>query len=143
MLHDKSKNTTDVPHDYEELSTPVQARYIKLENVHMPTGKFALSGFRVLGNGNGEKPDSVKQFIVLRTEKDKRSAFIKWSPVDDAFAYNIYYGTHPDKLYTSIMVHSNNEYWLKTMDSQKTYYFTIEAINENGVSKRYPVVTVQ
>ena len=140
LLHDKSKNTTDVPHDYVELSTPVQARYIKLENVHMPTGKFALSGFRVFGNGNGEKPDSVKQFIVLRTEKDKRSAFIKWSPVDDAFAYNIYYGTDPDKLYTSIMVHSNNEYWLKTMDSQKTYYFTIESINENGVSKRYPVV---
>jgi len=25
---------------------------------------------------------------------------------------------HPEKLYTSIMVH-NNEYWLKTMDSQK------------------------
>ena len=140
LLHDKSKNTTDVPHDYIELSTPVQARYIKLENIHMPTGKFALSGFRVFGNGNGEKPDSVKQFIVLRTEKDKRSAFIKWSPVDDAFAYNIYYGTDPDKLYTSIMVHSNNEYWLKTMDSQKTYYFTIESINENGVSKRYPVV---
>ena len=106
----------------------------------MPTGKLALSGFRIFGNGNGEKPDSVKQFIVLRTEKDKRSAFIKWSPVDDAFAYNIYYGTDPDKLYTSIMVHSNNEYWLKTMDSQKTYYFTIESINENGVSKRYPVV---
>ncbi len=143
ILHDKSKNTTDVPHDYVELPTPVQARYIKLENIHMPTGKFALSGFRVFGNGNGEKPDSVKQFIVLRTEKDKRSAFIKWSPVDNAFAYNIYYGTNPDKLYTSIMVHSNNEYWLKTMDSQKTYYFTIESINENGVSKRYPVLEIK
>ena len=143
VLVDKSKNKTDVPHDYVELSTAVQARYIKLENIHMPTGKFALSGFRVFGNGNGDKPDSVKQFIVLRTEKDKRSAFIKWSPVDNAFAYNIYYGTHPDKLYTSIMVHSNNEYWLKTMDLQKPYYFTIESINENGVSKRYPVVEVK
>lgn len=143
LLHDKSKNTTDVPHEYVELPTPVQARYIKLENIHMPTGKFALSGFRVFGNGNGEKPGSVKQFIVLRTEKDKRSAFIKWSPVDNAFAYNIYYGTHPDKLYTSIMVHSNNEYWLKTMDSQKPYYFTIESINENGVSKRHPVLEIK
>ena len=143
LLYDKSKNTTDVPHDYVELSAPVQARYIKLENIHMPTGKFALSGFRVFGNGNGEKPDSVNQFIVLRTEKDKRSAFIKWKPVDNAFAYNIYYGTHPEKLYTSIMVHNNNEYWLKTMDSQKPYYFSIEAINENGISKRYPVMEIK
>ena len=109
----------------------------------MPTGKFALSGFRVFGNGNGAKPGKVKQFIVLRTEKDKRSAFIKWRPVDNAFAYNIYYGTHPDKLYTSIMVHSNNEYWLKTMDSERVYYFSIEAINENGVSLRSMVVKVE
>lgn len=142
VLLDKTNNKTDVPHDYVELSTPVQARYIKLENIHMPTGKFALSGFRIFGNGNGTKPDAVKQFIVLRTEKDKRSAFIKWSPVDNAFAYNIYYGTKPDKLYTSIMVHSNNEYWLNTMDSQKTYYFTIESINENGVSSRVTVKKV-
>jgi hypothetical protein len=143
LLKDKSNNKTDVPHDYIELTTPAQARYIKLENVHMPTGKFALSGFRVFGNGNGARPDSVNQFIVLRTEKDKRSAFIKWSPVDNAFAYNIYYGTEPDKLYTSIMVHSNNEYWLKTMDSQKTYYFAIESINENGVSGRTAVKKVE
>jgi len=143
MLIDKSSNKTDVPHDYVELPKPVQARFIKLENVHMPTGKFAISGFRVFGNGNGPKPDSVKQFIVLRTEKDKRSAFIKWSPVDNAFAYNIFYGTDPAKLYTSIMVHANNEYWLKTMDSQKTYYFAIESINENGVSSRTKVMRVE
>ncbi len=84
----------------------------------------------------------VKDFIVLRTEKDKRSAFIKWKPVDNAFAYNIYYGTSPDKLYTCIMVHSNNEYWMKTMDSQRTYYFSIESVNENGVSAKTKVLRV-
>lgn len=143
VLVDKSNNKTDVPHDYVELPTPVQARFVRLENIHMPTGKFAISGFRVFGNGNGAKPDEVKGFIVLRTEKDKRSAFIKWRPVDNAFAYNIYYGTQPDKLYTSIMIHSNNEYWMKAMDSQKTYYYCIEAINENGVSERSKVIEVK
>lgn len=143
LLVDKSNNKKDVPHDYAELEKPVQARYIRLENVHMPTGKFAISGLRVFGNGNGAKPAPVQNFIVLRTEKDKRSAFIKWRPVDDAFAYNIYYGTHPDKLYSSIMVHSNNEYWMKSMDSQKTYYYSIEAINENGVSPRSTVTEVK
>ena len=38
----------------------------------MPTGKFAISGFRVFGNGNGAPPPTVKTFMVLRTEKDKR-----------------------------------------------------------------------
>jgi xylan 1,4-beta-xylosidase len=143
LLVDKSNNKKDVPHDYVELDKPVQARFIKLENTHMPTGKFAISGLRVFGNGNGTKPDKVEGFIVLRTEKDKRSAFIKWKPVDNAFAYNIYYGTHPDKLYTCIMIHSNNEYWMKAMDSQKTYYYSIESINENGVSERTKPIKVE
>ena len=141
-LVDKSNNKTDIPHEYVELEKPVQARFIKLENIHMPTGKFAISGFRVFGNGNGAKPDAVQGFIVLRTEKDKRSAFIKWKPVDNAFAYNIYYGTQPDKLYTSIMIHSNNEYWMKAMDSQKPYYYSIEAVNENGTSERSKIIKV-
>ncbi|MEO8771099.1 MAG: family 43 glycosylhydrolase [Ferruginibacter sp.] len=142
ILVDKSNNKTDVPHDYIELEKPVQAKYIKLENIHMPTGKFAISGLRVFGNGNGAKPTAVKTFIVLRTEKDKRSAYIKWQPVDNAFAYNIYYGTAPDKLYSCIMVHDFNEYWCKEMDNRKTYYFSIEAINENGVSQKSEVKKV-
>ena len=108
----------------------------------MPTGKFAISGLRVFGKGNGAVPGKVKQFYVLRTEKDKRSAYLKWSPVDNAFAYNIYYGTHPDKLYNCVMVHDMNEYWFKVMDSKKSYYFRIEAINENGVSSPGEIIKV-
>ena len=140
VLADKSNNKTDVPHDYVELEKPVQAKYIKLENIHMPTGKFAISGLRVFGNGNGAKPDAVKAMYVLRTEKDKRSAYIKWSPVDNAFAYNLYYGTAPDKLYSCIMIHDFNEYWFKAMDKNKAYHFSIEAINENGVSERMKII---
>ncbi|MBC7537139.1 MAG: family 43 glycosylhydrolase [Ferruginibacter sp.] len=142
ILTDKSNNKTDVPHDYIELANPVQARFIKLENIHMPTGKFAISGLRVFGNGHGAKPTAVENFIVLRTEKDKRSAYIKWKPVDNAFAYNIYYGTAPGKLYSCIMVHDFNEYWSKEMDNRKVYYFSIEAINENGVSPKSEVKKV-
>jgi len=140
ILMDKSNNKTDVPHEYVELEKPVQVRFIKLENIHMPTGKFAISGLRVFGNGGGEKPATVENFIVLRTEKDKRSAYLKWKPVNNAYAYNIYYGIDPKKLYTCIMVHDFNEYWLKTMDNQKQYYFTIEAVNENGVSQKSSIL---
>lgn len=109
----------------------------------MPTGKFAISGLRVFGKGHGVKPDGVKDFIVLRTEKDKRSAWLKWRPVNNAYAYNIYYGTAPEKMYSCIMVHNANEYWMKAMDSQKNYFFTIEAINENGVSGKSGLVKAE
>jgi len=140
VLADKSKNTTDVPHDYIELKDPVETRFLKLVNIHMPTGKFAISGLRVFGNGKGSKPDDVKEFIVLRTARDKRSAWLKWSPVDNAYAYNIYIGTDPAKLYSCIMVHGANEYWCKALDLEKPFYFAIEPVNENGTGNRSKIV---
>ena len=143
ILTDKSNNKTDVPHDYIELPTPVKARFIKLENVHVPSGKFAISGLRVFGSANGATPKPVEDFTVFRTEKDKRNAWLRWKPADDAYSYNIYYGVKPDKLYTCIMVYGDNQYWLKTLDKLSPYYFQIEAINENGVSQRTPVKEVE
>jgi hypothetical protein len=143
LLADKSRNKTDVPHDYIELSKPVRTRFIKLENLHMANGKFAISGLRVFGKGNGTAPADVKNFIVLRQQSDKRNAWLKWYPSNDAYAYNIYYGIAPDKLYTSIMVYNAAEYYLKTLDKSTTYYFSIEPINENGIGKRSLVMKVE
>src|SRR5699024_4928590 len=69
VLVDKSKNQKDVPHDYIELENPVQARFLKMENIKMPTGKFALSGFRVFGKGAGSPPQPVDNFIALRAQE--------------------------------------------------------------------------
>jgi xylan 1,4-beta-xylosidase len=142
VLIDKSNNRTDVPHDYVELASPSNVRYLRLENIHMPCGKFAISGLRAFGKGPGPLPDTVKDLIVLRTEKDKRSAWIKWGPVTNAYGYNIYYGTVRGKLYNTIQVNDANEYWFKGMDKEKTYYFTIESFNENGVSPQIAVIKV-
>jgi hypothetical protein len=142
LLVDKSNNTKDVPHDYVEISGGKRTRFLRMENLEMPGGKFALSGFRVFGKGSGSAPDSVRNFYVLRTEKDKRSAWLKWSPVDGAYGYQIYMGPSPDKLDNCILVYAANEYWLKTMDKEIPYYFTIEALNENGVSARKKIQKV-
>jgi hypothetical protein len=143
ILVDKSRNKTDVPHDYIELAGPVTTRFLRLVNLHVPSGKFAISGFRVFGSGQGEKPSAVKGFSVYRTDKDRRSALIRWNIEDRAYAYNIYFGTAPDKLYNSIMVYDNNEYWFRVMDSKSTYYFVIEAVNENGTGEKSPVMKVE
>ncbi len=135
-MMDKRHNQTDVPHEYLEFVNPVRTRYLKLENIHMPTGKFAISGLRVFGKGSGTKPDTVKQFIVLRSENDPRNALIKWIAVDNATGYNIYWGISPDKLYNNVMIYNDNQYYFKTMDRDRTYYFSIETFNENGISAK-------
>ena len=144
VVVDKSKNKTDVPHDYIEFSTPFKARYVKLENIHMPTGKFAISGLRVFGIGPVEKPKQVQHFVVLRADDksgaDRRNAWLKWQVSDDATGYVIYAGIAPDKLYTSVMVYGENEYYFNLMTKDRPYYFQIEAFNEGGISKRSEII---
>ena len=140
VVVDKSKNKTDVPHDYIELEKPVQYRYLKMENIHMPTGKFALSGFRVFGKGSGAKPEKVENFTILRSSPKKygerRSIWFKWQQNPLADGYVIYWGKSPDKLYGSIMVYGKNEYFFTGADRTDAYYFQIEAFNANGMSER-------
>ncbi|MDP9043091.1 MAG: family 43 glycosylhydrolase, partial [Bacteroidota bacterium] len=143
VLVDKSRNQTDIPHEYIELSTPAKTRYLKLENIHMPTGKFAISGFRAFGRGTGEKPDTVTRFTVLRSENDSRNAIIRWTKVNNATGYNIYWGVAPDKLYNNVMLYNDNQYYFKPMDKVRTYFFSIEAFNENGISEKTKPVEVK
>jgi len=143
VVVDKSRNTTDVPHDYVELAHPVRARFIKMENIHMPTGKFALSGLRVFGNGTGDTPASVKHFVVLRGDSERRNAWLKWQSSADAQGYTIYVGIAPDKMYNNIMVYGSNEYYFKGMNKNLPYCFQIEAFNENGISERTPMMRVE
>lgn len=143
ILVDKSKNSNDVPHDYIELITPTNARFLKMENLKMPTGKFALSGFRVFGKGSGKKPAEVENFVPLRASPKKygerRSIWMKWQQNENADGYNIYFGKSPDKLYGSIMVYGKNEYFFTGADRVDSYYFQIEAFNGNGISERSKV----
>jgi len=143
ILADKSHNQTDIPHEYLEFSNPVRTRYIKLENIHMPTGKFAISGLRIFGKGAGQKPDTVKQFTVLRSQNDPRNALIKWTCVFNATGYNIYWGVAANKLYNNVMVYNDNQYYFKPMDKERTYYFSIESFNENGISEKTKPIEIK
>jgi len=147
VIVDKSNNDVDVPHDYIELKTPKQARFLKMQNIKMPTGKFALSGFRVFGKGNGIKPNMVENFTVLRSSPKKygerRSIWFKWQQNVLSDGYVIYWGKSPDKLYGSIMVYGKNEYFFTGADRADGYYFQIEAFNNNGISPRSKLVFVE
>lgn len=140
ILVDKSKSTKDVPHEYIELQKPAQARYLKLVNIQMPTGKFAISGFRVFGKGSGDKPGMVQNFVPLRSgpkvEGERRNVWFKWQQEPTADGYVIYFGKSPDKLYGSIMVYGKNEYYFNGLDRSDIYYFQIEAFNNNGIGPK-------
>uniref|UniRef100_UPI004049E03D discoidin domain-containing protein n=2 Tax=Flavobacterium sp. TaxID=239 RepID=UPI004049E03D len=143
-LVDKSKNTKDVPHDYIELETPIKGRFLKIENIKMPTGTFALSGFRVFGKGNGEVPKVVENFVSLRSgpkvKGERRNVWFKWQQESNADGYVIYFGKSPDKLYGSIMVYNKNEYYFNGLDRSDVYYFQIEAFNANGRSPKSDIL---
>jgi hypothetical protein len=143
LLKDKSQNKTDIPHEYLVFDKPIQTRFLKLRNIHVPTGKFAISGLRVFGKGSGAVPDSVQHFIVLRGDSERRSSWLKWQVNEQATGYVIYTGTAPDKLYNSIMVYGTNEYYFSAMEKDLPYYFQIEPFNENGIGKRTTVVKVE
>jgi hypothetical protein len=137
---DKSKNEKDVPHDYIELEKPLSARYIKLENIAVPTGKFAISGLRIFGKGSGSKPGTVQNFVPLRTapkiKGERRNVWFKWQQQPEADGYVIYFGKSPEKMYGSIMVYGKNEYYFNGLDRTEAYYFQIEAFNNNGIGPK-------
>ncbi len=143
LIIDKSKNKTDVPHDYVVLPKPIEARYIKMENVHMPTGKFALSGLRVFGKGVGTNPGEVINFIALRGDSERRNAWLKWAVNPNATGYHIYFGSDPGKLYNSVLVYGVSEYYCTALEKNLPYYFQIEAFNENGIGQRSAVMKVE
>lgn len=135
LVVDKSNNDKDAPHDYVELAAPLSTRYLKVENLHIPGGgNFCLSEFRVFGNAEGTLPAAVRGFKVLRDKNDPRRAMISWARQADAYGYNVYYGTAPDKLYNCITVNGEGSYDMRGLDRDTTYYFSIEALGETGRS---------
>ena len=108
LLADKSGNKTVVPHEYLELSKPVEASYMKVENVHTPKeGKFALLDLRVFGSGYSDKPGQVKELSVKRNQKDGRYASIAWNKASGADGYLVRFGYQPDFLNQCIQVKGN------------------------------------
>jgi hypothetical protein len=103
---DRSKSTRDLPHDYLELEKPVMARFVKLTNVRFPSKiKFCVRDLRIFGNGCGNPPAAVTDFTVERSDKDQRSATIRWKKLDGVDGYIIRYGIAPDKLYNNYQVY--------------------------------------
>lgn len=140
---DRSLSTKDAPHAYIELPKPIQARFIKIENLETASGKFALSGLRVFGKAAGSPPPSVQKFIVLRGDSERRNAWAKWQAEPLATGYLVRSGIAKDKLYTSHMVYGANELYIRYLDKSRPYWFSIQAFSERGLSAPTEPVLVE
>ena len=142
VLIDKKSSLKDTPNDYTELTTPQLIKFIRYKNVHVPTPHLAISGLRVFGKGTGKAPEPVKDFKVTR-KADRRDAIISWEKLAGCQGYNVLWGVAPHKLYSSWMVYDSNSLVLKSLTTDQSYFFSIEAFNENGVSEKLKPVEVK
>ena len=138
LLADKSGNKTAVPHEYLELSGPVEASYMKVENVHTPKeGKFALLDLRVFGSGYSDKPGQVKELSVKRNQEDGRYASIAWNKAFGADGYLVRFGYQPDFLNQCIQVKGNEttELLLHILTKGVKYYYRVDTYNDSGITE--------
>jgi xylan 1,4-beta-xylosidase len=138
MLVDKSLNMQDVPHDFIEMASAVQARYIKLTNIFTPgEGNFAVRDLRVFGNSAQAVFTPVFDITVERYG-DERNAVVRWDTVPDADGYVIRYGIASDKLYNNYMVYDVDSVAIHSLNTGVDYYFSVEAF-DGGTDYYYSV----
>lgn len=135
VLADRRESTEDAPHDYLELDTPEEARYVRLTITHIPGGGHpAISGLRVFGHGPGESPAAPAELEIIRNPDDPCCADLRWTDVPEANGYNVLGGIAPDKLYSTWMVRDANELTMRCLTAGQDYCFAVESFNSAGVS---------
>lgn len=126
----KPQNRMELKHDYNELQTPANARYVKVVNVSTYDGaKFSIKDLRIFGTTPQMWTKPVKKFMALRNPEDRREANIVWEPVPGADGYIIRYGIEKKKLYNSYIVYDRTSLYMHSMNTAPEYYFEIEAFN--------------
>jgi hypothetical protein len=136
---DRKQNTADLPHELIVANQPQTARYIRITNTKTMKGKFSLSGFRVFGNGNGELPRKVSGLQAKRQSNDARRFLLTWKKQKNATGYIVRWGTDKNHLNHATSVFDNQlEAGYFNRDSE--YYFAVDALNENGITRSPRVV---
>ncbi len=140
VIVDKSNNTADACHDYIELEIPVKTKFIKIENVKVPDGKFSIYDLRIFGSREGKVPSIVDDFTVIREDADTRRARLEWPKDENATGFIINYGIDKGKLYSSVMAYDTASQILTGLNKDVAYYFSIDAFNESGIAAGTKVI---
>ena len=137
VLEDKSDAETNLPHDFIVKEEGVQIRYLKLTVFEVPYSQNpCISGLRVFGLGNGEKPTAPQYQAERNGTMDMHIAI---EPQADAVGYNVRWGFAPDKLYHSCMTFTAEQN-IGALVEGETVYVRVDAFNENGITEGTEVI---
>ena len=133
MIEDKSDAQTDLSHDLIVREHGFAARYLRLSDMAVPYGQNpCVSGLRVFGLGDGEKP-AAPAFTAARTGDLDMTVMISEKP--DALGFNILFGASPEKLYHSYMVFAAGSHRIGALIKGREYYVRVDAFNEKGFAE--------
>lgn len=139
---DRTQNEADLPHELIVLPKALRTRYLRITNAVPLEGMFSVSDFRVFGDGLGEKSAVVTDLSVVRDSADRRRIALQWVSCDGATGYIIRWGVSPECMNNAIMV-NGNRYCSHIFNRDSKYCFSIDAFNENGVTKGMTVIEVE
>ena len=111
----------------------MKRRFLRLSQMAVPYGqKPCVSGLRVFGLGEGEKP-VVPAFTVRRTGDLDMNVNIQAQ--ENTLGYNILFGESSDKLYHSYMVFHAGEQRVGALIQGRSYFVRVDAFNECGITE--------
>jgi len=146
VVADLADETRDRPNAYIEMQTPVRARFVRYEHIHVGAANLAISDIRVFGHRSGSPSrPATPTGLTARRDRDARNAVITWRPVPGAVGYNLRWGIAPAKLYETYQrfADEGTTLELRALTVGQGYWVAIESFDENGVSKLSPVIRIQ
>ena len=133
VIEDKADAQTDLTHDLILREEGFRARFLRLSDMSVPYGQQpCVSGLRVFGLGQGEKP-AVPVFTARRDSDLDMTVSIEAQ--DNTLGYNILFGNSPEKLYHSLMTFSAGDRRIGALIKGRNYFVRVDAFNENGITE--------
>ncbi len=133
VIADKSAAETDLSHDLIVSEQGFKARYLRLSDMAVPYGQNpCISGLRVFGLGDGEKPAEP---VFSAARMGDLDMVVQLKEQADALGYNILFGSSPEKLYHSDLVFNAGSQRVGALIKGREYYVRVDAFNENGITE--------
>ena len=133
VIEDKSDAQTDLTHDLILREEGIRVRFLRLSDMAVPYGQQpCISGLRVFGLGQGEKP--AAPVFTVRRENDLDMT-VSVQSQENTLGYNILFGSSPDKLYHSYMTFKAGDQRIGALIKGRDYFVRVDAFNENGITE--------
>ena len=93
-----------------------------------------ISGLRVFGKGNGDKPKPAEASV---TRSGPLDFVVSTGEAPDVVGYNILWGNTPEQLYHSYMVMGTkiSDKRIGALVKGRDYYVRVDTFNENGITE--------